>query len=383
MLRIIHCITDEKFVDCIIATFDFLQDRSISRYVHITNNANQQFRYLHKFEGVEYVNISQFLSVLYSGDCDIVFLHNLQSMPLKFISKIPKAVKVVWLSWGFDIYGHMGSRPLVPIPNLLQPETRKLLWDKQLISKLKNLYKITRNRQLKKAVARVDYYSGIIPEEYNMMSKVPFFHAKQIDFRYATPLSDITLSLLETEKPVNGRNILIGNSGDPSNNHVDIFLKLSNLNLSERYIYVPLSYGDDFRYIKKIKELGVKLWGDYFVALDNFLPYNEYKEIISSCGFRFFGHERQQALGNINLALMDGCKLFLSDTSVLWRHLKKMGINLYSIQKDINQECLSSNMDIEKNNENRKIIIEDLLTSTQINRLYDMIEFFKLEIKQC
>lgn len=385
MLRIIHCITDEKFVNDIITSFEFMSDRCVSRYVHITNYNHSNYRFLSKYFQVEYLNSLQLKNEFSSHSCDVVFLHNIQSLPYECISQIPTNIKVVWLAWGFDIYGHMGSRPFIHIPNMLHSETKRLLWtnwNKQLIESTKIVLKFFRNKKIKHAVERVDYFSGIIPEEYDMMCDVSYFHAKQIDFRYLSPLSNITLSLLEKEQPVRGKNILIGNSGDPSNNHADIFKKLSKLDLFDRRIYVPLSYGENHKYIEKIKKIGKKIWGDNFVALEDYMPYEEYRKIISSCGFRFFGHERQQALGNINMALMDGCKLFLSDSSVLWNHLSKMGIKLYSIQKDVDQKSLFDLMDLDQANNNRKKIIEDLLTATQINRLYNMIDFLSNEIKE-
>lgn len=384
-MRIIHCITDEKFVENIITTFEFLGDRCDNRYVHVTDK-KKNYRFLEKFEKIEYLSTSRLENELFTNSCDVIFLHNLQSMPYKSISKIPQRIKVVWLAWGFDLYGHLASKPFIQIPHIIQPETKRLLWtawDKQLIEQVKIFLKNSRNQIIKKAVERIDFFSGVIPEEYDMMCDVPFFHARRIDYRYASPVSDITMSLVQTKSPVNGKNILIGNSGDPSNNHADIFKKLSCLNLSGRLIYVPLSYGENPRYIEKIKAIGTKMWGDNFVALEKFMPSDEYKSVISSCGFRFFGHERQQAMGNIYLALMDGCKVFLSETSVLWKHLSQMGVKLYSIQNEVNQECLTNLMDAEETKSNRRIVIEDLLTSTHRERLYNMIDFLKKEIEQC
>lgn len=384
MLRVVHCITDEKFIRSIYQTFEYLQDRCNSRYVHITENVKKQCRYLGDYEKVEFCNISQFQTELASGCCDVVVLHNLQSVPLDFISQIPKDIKLVWFAWGFDIYGCMGSKPLVPIPNLIQPETKRLLWssfDKQLKEKAKVLYKVTRNRELKKAVARVDYFSGIIPEEYDMMCSVPFFHAKQVDFRYSSPLANISLSMLDDEKPVGGMDIMIGNSGDITNNHADIFNKLKKIELGERRIYVPLSYGEDKKYMSKIKSIGNDLWGDRFVALDDYVPYDEYRRIIGSCGFRIFGHERQQALGNIIMAFRDGCKVFLSDGSALYRHFVNMGVKVFTIQNDINPDCLSDLLNDKETYENRKKTIEYSQTSAQKERLYKLIDYLTKEVE--
>lgn len=46
-------------------------------------------------------------------------------------------------------------------------------------------------------------------------------------------------------------------------------------------------------------------------------------------------HERQQALGNISVALWNGCSVFLSETSEVFKMYKAMGIPLFSLQSDL------------------------------------------------
>lgn len=380
MIRILHCVTDEKFVDCIIKTFDFLGDRCLNRYIHVEKEHRDFYLYLDNFEKIDYMNSSCFLDEVIKWKCDVVILHNIQSLPLSVIPQIPSKVTVVWFAWGFDIYGCIGSRPLVNVPYSIKPETQRLLQQSckdYLLQKGKSVYKFFRNGKLKNAVNRVDFFSGIIPEEYEMMKKNKFFRAKQIEYRYSSPQANITMSLLDTAPFVDGMDIMIGNSGDPTNNHADIFLKLADVELGDRRVVVPLSYGGTPKYRNQIKELGKELWGDNFVAIDDYMPYEDYRKTLSACYFRIFGHERQQALGNIRMALRDGCKVFMSESSILYKHHTEQGIKIYSIQHDINSEMLSSKANPDETYLNRRIVVEDTLSSKTIDRLYKMIEILE------
>lgn len=377
-MKIAHCVTDEKFTKSIIATFDYLADSCHSSYVYIVDDSKRKaLKYIGNNASVEHLKIEQLMKRLNDGLYDVLFLHNLRSMPLEHISRIPENVKVVWLAWGFDIYGKVGSRPLVETQNPYHRETRKLIkptakeW---VVNTGKYIYKWAfQDRMVRRAVSRVDYFSGVIPEEYDLMCHIPFFRAKPIDYRYASPLSNISLDMLATEQPVRGMNILVGNSGDPRNNHADIFHKLAQVDLGDRKIFAPLSYAGSQRYRGQVKALGERFWGNRFVALQDFMPVAEYKSVISSCGFRIFGHERQQAMGNIRLAFRAGCKVFLSESSILYRHHVDMGLKVYTIQNDIlNGEILALPSEDEAYS-NRKIAIEDSLTSKQIERLLALL----------
>lgn len=376
MLRIVHCITDEKFARNIINTFEFLKDRSASDYVFIQKSANTNLRYIANEQCIEHLFVEQLMERLVAGKYDVLFLHNLRSMPLSYISRIPQQVKVVWLAWGFDIYSRVGSKPLVEIPNAIHEETQKLLrqtWKDELQEIVRRLYKLSQNHYLRSAIKRVDYFSGVIPEEYEMMKHNEFFHAQQIEYRYSNPNANISLDMLNEVPPVSGMNILVGNSADPTNNHADIFKKLAKVDLGDRKVFVPLSYAGTSRYRKQIKQFGERLWGNRFVALDDFLPVTEYKEIISTCGFRIFGHERQQAMGNVRLAFRDGCKVFLSETSIIYKHQCSLGLKVYTIQHDIfNDEILIPLNDADILS-NRIISIEDSASSKQVERLWKLI----------
>lgn len=385
MLKFIHCITDQKFTKGIINEFEFLAERCASKYVLVTNNPRNEFKFISNLiNNIEIVKEKDFHEYIEKEKCNYVILHNFNSLKYSLIANIPQNIRVVWFSWGFDIYGKVMNKPFVYIPNMYHKETQRLIKPtiKERIQRImgdikRSIYKSV----IIKAINRVDYYSGVIPEEYDMMKGLSFFRAKPVDFRYSSPYGGIELSLLDEEAPILGNDILIGNSGDPRNNHADIFMKLKDIDLGNRKIVVPLSYAGSKRYRDLIKSLGKKIWGDNFVAIENFMPIQEYKKTISSCGFRIFGHERQQAMGNIRLALRIGCKVFAYKSSIIYKHFDKYQIKLYSIEEELNSEGLKSLPSKEETYTNRKRAIERTLTSEQCKRLHRLIDYFEEETR--
>ena len=382
MLKIVHCFTDEKFVKNAIEGFEFLKEKCESKYIHVTNPKRKEYKYISHIPQIIKVERDFFIEFLEKEQFDILVLHNFKSLPYGLTAKIPKDIRVVWFAWGFDIYGKVLNRPFVEIPNMYHKETLKLLEPtlKERIQLIKAWIKRSlRKHIIIKAVNRVDYFSGVIPEEYDMMRHLPFFKAKPVDFRYASPYGGIKLSLLGEEASKLGNDILIGNSGDPRNNHADIFMKLKDIDLGNRKVVVPLSYGGTKRYRDQIKSIGKEIWGDRFIAIENFMPLQEYEKVISSCGFRIFGQERQQAMGNIGIALRTGCKVFVYKSSIIYKHFEKYQIKLYSIEDELNTDGLKCMPSQEETYINRKRAIEKSLTSEQCNRLHRLIDYFETE----
>ena len=264
-------------------------------------------------------------------------LHNLNSIPINVLRKLPKTIKVVWLAWGTDIYNSpIKEHPFVRL-DLYREQTRKVIapnfidWLQQ---KHGYIHYLLHRNEIREAIERIDFFSGVIPSEYIMMSQHPWFKAKEISFNYFK-LNDFVQPENKYTESYIGNNILIGNSGDPTNNHLDVFEILKKHDIGNRKIYVSLSYGGSKCYRDVVKNIGTRIFGSNFIALDTFMPYEEYCKIIASCGYVIMFHERQQGMGNILAALWNGCKLYLSETSEVYRMYKNYGAHVFSIQKDL------------------------------------------------
>jgi len=128
-----------------------------------------------------------------------------------------------------------------------------------------------------------------------------------------------------------GDDILLGNSATATNNHVEAISLLSSIELGDRKIVVPLSYGDN-QYGDFIERHGNRLLGEKFMPIRRFMPIDEYNELISRCSIVIMNHRRQQALGTIYTMLYYGAKLFMDHRSIVYEFLKRHGASVFSIQ---------------------------------------------------
>lgn len=129
-------------------------------------------------------------------------------------------------------------------------------------------------------------------------------------------------------------NIQIGNSADSSNNHFEILDKLLPFKNKNIKIYAPLSYGDQ-AHAKKVISKGKELFSEKFIALTEFIPFEQYLQFLGSIDIAIFNHERQQAMGNTITLLGLGKTVFIRSDTTQWQFFKNKNIKVYdSIKLD-------------------------------------------------
>lgn len=369
MAKILDVVTDQKFIDSVIEKNDVLDTFSEHEYVMV--GLTDSYQYLKNTERITQVGKEHILDYIKEREYDAVFLHNLYSLPLELIPLIPQKIKVFWSLWGFDIYGRPKDNPLIKVDLYHEKTLKSIDKQKSLIEKCKNLLKKLLNKSrsdysiCRKAIERIDYISGILPFEYSLIKKeLPDIKALPFNYSYSS-ISALRRSI--NFEPNIGNAILIGNSADMANNHLDVFDYLENMNLENRSVYCPLSYSGNSLYVDDVIERGVSLFGQNFKPLRNFLESDEYRKIQKECAYCIFFHERQQAMATINGALKLGGKVFLSETNPVFKYYKELGIHIFSIQKDLNQEELSSHLTAQQVRDNALILhnLRNIETETE------------------
>lgn len=277
-----------------------------------------------------------------------VLIHYLGSASMDFINHyLPKEskVKIYWALWGadlynniiaykgYDIYYEKDFNPILSFSFKVKEIARKLLFRRSIMGVV--------NSSIKFISERVDY---ILTSKYEYEILIKYIgcelKATYIDkgpIYY--PLEEVLGSLFGAH--VSGSSIMIGNSASLTNNHVYAMEYLSNLKTFDRQINVPLSYGGDERYIRHIKKVGFKYWGDRFNSITDFLPLEEYNKLMLSNSVFIYGNWRQEGAGNIVVALYLGAKVFMSSRSPLYKRFRDYGVKLYLLE-EMTQEDLDS-----------------------------------------
>lgn len=362
MIKILHIIIDDKFINGAISLFE--TDARVEN-AYAIYNYNKNFKYVNK-ENIIHIDKKNALSII--NQYNAVILHSLPCLPLNIIHRIDKRIKVIWFAWGYDLYENTFN--LIPL-KIYGEETKKQMGRsyKCKIHYIKQW--IFCKLLLKKVLSRIDYFSGVFPYEYNLLKQnQSSFNAIPLDWYYGSTNFFIP-EQIELSINRNKENIIIGNSANPTNNHLDVLKTLKNAHINkEAKIIIPLSYGYTDKYIRKVEQTAEKVAPSRIISLRTFLPLKEYTELISTCKVAIFAHERQQASDNIFLQLINGARVYMSENSAAYKYLKSIGLKIYSLQNELSLfNCDMLESDIINN---RKILSNLYSSSKLIKRTYDI-----------
>ena len=148
-------------------------------------------------------------------------------------------------------------------------------------------------------------------------------------------------------------NIQVGNSADPSNNHIEALEKIRPYKDKNICIFVPLSYGDQ-EHAKQVIKQGKEWFGEKFIPLIDFMPFDEYLHFLGSIDIAIFNHKRQQAMGNTITLLGLGKTVFIRSDTTQWQFFKDKKIEVYDV-KNLSKVDLKNI----KNNEHNIDFIKD------------------------
>lgn len=379
-LHIVNIVRDDKFIDNLIKFQDLSIDKCIHEYILVSKN-NKSYKRIKATDRIKIVSPHYILQYLKENEFHAVFLHSLVCMPYYLISQIHKGIPVFWFAWGFDMYGN-----LINIKQLHHKSSicRYSFFMKDLLKTFIQhllqsiLYSKPYTKMYQEAVGRIDYFSGVLPVEYDLAKKNANFRALQVEYYYCD-VDALSENITINE---NRGNILVGNSCDINNNHLDLLGYFNNVDLGERKIILPINYSGNAIYRKIVSSAYKKRFRDSVIVLEEYLPLDQYRNIVNSTSIGIFYHERQQAMGNIELFLLNGGKLFLSKSSVIYKYLKTMGFVVFSIQDDLNTAQLNEPLSNEQRlfNRERWLSLHNLEAELgKLNSLYILIENYDRE----
>ena len=166
--------------------------------------------------------------------------------------------------------------------------------------------------------------------------------------------------------------ILLGNSANPTNNHLEALNYLLSVSKEFDKCYIPMSYGGTKEYVESVKlKMPSKIVTKTSLLLE-FLPKESYHNLINDCDVFIMNHRRQQALGNILAGFVRGKTIYLNPKGVLWEYFTKLGFAVKSITC-IGRDGIQK-ITIEQAIQNQKIVLREwalspLETSNHLHRL--------------
>ena len=256
-----------------------------------------------------------------------VILHYLGEELVDFVYEAQQTDNFVWIVWGGDLYN-----------SLLGPYGYKLYAYTDFIKKgklgtfLPFIDRYLNRRAIWKRVEAVKKIPSYVIFEGDLKALKKYFpklHPQRRDFFYY-PVDDMVDDSLK-KRQLTGNNIFVGNSASPTNNHRKVFEILSTCDLGNRKVITPLSYGPESGRDYAIK-WGYELIKDNFYPITDYMPLEEYNKLMFSANIFVYGNYRQEAFGNILVALYLGGIVVLSSRNPLTEDLKKKGFMIFSLK---------------------------------------------------
>jgi dTDP-N-acetylfucosamine:lipid II N-acetylfucosaminyltransferase len=217
--------------------------------------------------------------------------------------------KCNWIIWGGDLYDY----------RKLSRNLREEIYESCRRFVIKRLGRITTQVKGDYELAK-EWYDTRAEYCYSFMYPSNLY--KKIDLSFE----------IEDDKHIY---IQVGNSADPSNHHLEVLEKLLYLDNSSIKVICPLSYGN-VEYQKLVIEEGTKKFGERFIPLVEFIPFEDYLNLLAKIDVAIFNHDRQQALGNITTLLGLGKKVYIREDITTWRFCIEHGLKVFGIKEEFN-----------------------------------------------
>lgn len=373
---ILHLFHDDKVCNCAIANFEEVYPNE-NIYICICDKDN--LKYVHDDKKVIFLNSGEPLhdpSIL--ANIETIIIHYLDIPKIEFIEKyFPLKnvnIKIFWSLWGGDIYNEvlysMGY-------NIYYKKCYVHSLKSKIVDFIKRIFKRNSlmsniNKTISFIDSRIDYIMSF-RAEYELFCKYwksGHFKPKSIpNLPIYYPIEDILGNMCG--KRVNGRNIFVGNSASFTNNHIYAYRYLSKVDLQGSKIISPMSYGGSYKYRKYVKSIGCRYWGGDYYPLDHFMPLNDYNELMLSASVYVYGTWRQEAIGNIVMALYLGAKVYVSEKSPLFSIFRDFDIELYKTE-EISSDDFFESEDEEKIRQNQQNIFKVYSKAAILNHIKEI-----------
>lgn len=122
--------------------------------------------------------------------------------------------------------------------------------------------------------------------------------------------------------------VLLGNSGDRSNRHIEGLQAIRTQFGDNVNVVVPLGYPDNNQaYIDEIAAAARRLFvqGQVTLLRDK-IDFDTYLQLLSRCQLGYFMFERQQGIGTLCLLIQANVPFVLSRNNPFWRDLSEQGL---------------------------------------------------------
>lgn len=322
----LHCMHEEKFIEPFIDFIERNFDSSKHKYI---------IRRSERFKSGERKNViflekrlSKLKEFLLYTKClnraNKIFLHGLflNAILIILITQPWLLKKCYWVVWGGDLYYHR-------------------LRGRNIKS---NIHELVRAFVIK----RLGHFITFIKGDYELAQQ--WYGAQGKHHECFTYPSNLYKGYDTKPKKNTSINIQVGNSATETNHHFDVLQKLSIYRDHDIKVFAPLSYGDN-HYANRVINYGRSVFGDKFIPILDFVPFDKYLSFLSEIDIAIFNNNRQQAIGNVITLLGLGKKVYMRTEVTSWDAFLQLGLHMFDAER-----LEITRLPVEQAENNQKII---------------------------
>ena len=325
MLKILHIAYDEKFIDRGLAYFH--EDKRVRNYLLIVSDASIN-EYVMTKEDYRLTTCQHNEIADLAMKHDVIVLHSLPNFLLKAVERI-EGKYLIWLGFGFDYYDIMYKTKY----HLMMEETRRfyiekvssidpLILEKQIAETAPPLYKM-------EVLKKINLFCPVLKNEYDLLKNYIGSLPEYFCWNY---ISEDSERIINSNDFSSGRSVIVGNSADPSNNHIDVLESIKGINFDEQVkIITPLNYGNN-KYANEVERSFAAVFGDSYRSLRSFMSLQEYCGVLATANTCIMAHKRQQAMGNVAMMLRLGYRVFMSKHSPAYSFFCEHDIQVFPLE---------------------------------------------------
>lgn len=373
-MKILHLCFDGHGLDRFLPVFEYFYPNKNIWYItedkntakRMSNIEGENIFWIKPWENDDY--LQQISEMSHKEGVDRIVCHSILPFYIDVLDLLYKErpCKVYWIFWGFEMYralGYSGKMELIDNANLLSPMSYIQPTKYAGILKYKILGWQSYEKRLTKFLHYADFFCFWLYEDYMLLQKYYPSPIKFKHFQYGARWKgkDDSISTKELYIDKRSHTILLNHHASPTGNHATLIKKLSSFKGIEDFqIITPLSYGSNMirNYVKR---KGMRVFKDNFVPLMDYMPRDEYYEIVGRVEVAIFGQKRQEAAGNLDFLLTNGTKVFMREENVLYQHYKKMGYVVFSFEHDLNSVDDLKGLTLEEKKHNAKVSSDNVI----------------------
>lgn len=293
---------DFKFIPKILAAFnDYKDELESENHLFITPH-KKVYELIKEYPNTKFVESSGAEIVnQYSKTAKWIIIHSFFKPSDALMIKKSVAKKVIWRTWGHDLYrnNHKGS-----VLKRVAKEIRESL----VARKIAQFYAVAGDNI-------IDEYNISLGMKNKQFFRLPYVYEKDSLSYFCKPERD------------DKYRIMIGHSGDPNNNHIDIMKKLFPYLNDSITIVLVLAYTiGDSDYVESVKKFALDNIPNNVEIIDNFMPYMEYVHFLSTIDIAVFDSPNSYALGNISVLARLEKTLYLNQNGVIHHVFAQIGL---------------------------------------------------------